>query len=108
MSVFSLLRDAGAERPPSGFNGLTPGTLVELTSWFEDDTETGPAVGLVVRPGDEKFTSVVSFFQAKSPYWHHHLCGKTALGVGKPRLVWLFEPDGKSPVEAEAICSSSR
>ena len=90
MALFSYSEQPGCAKPPGSFKNLLPGSLVELHGWFDDDTPTGGAVGVVAKVGDKESAAVVRFVKAESGFHDWHL---RFSNPEKPVLVQLWHPD---------------
>ena len=99
MAYFSHIIQHGCVAPPEKFTNLTPGTMVELHGWFDDDTPTGGAVGVVTKLGARADTAWVRFVGAESGFWDWHL---RFSNPNQPVLVQLYRPDVETIV-AELI-----
>ena len=73
MAFHSYLTQPGCVAPPESFTNFTPGAMVELHGWFDDETPTGGAIGVVTRIGDVADTAWVRFARAESGFWDWHL-----------------------------------
>ena len=85
MALHRYLTQPGCVAPPESFTNFTPGAMVELHGWFDDETPTGGAIGVVTRIGDvaERFVG------AESGFWDWHL---RPANPNQPIRVQLYRP----------------
>jgi hypothetical protein len=98
MAFRSLLRDFdGAETIKEWDVSFTPGQVIELRGVFDDDSDAGAALVVILRPHKDKGAYYASFVEAVSGEWGWHLFDRT--DATKVTLIKLIKVWGDTKVK---------